>query len=471
MGAGVSLSLTQNGFSVRHLIVGSDPFARDLDVYFVCNPPDLKGRAGVGALTKRGHHTQKGFLPFLNQKRYVEDRSLLLNGAFIPGLKPVSGDADGTINAAAEFGDSGVVFTVSLELQSAAPLRSRLDPSECGVNLIFSVLDLRDIISKSNDPGSILLNRIKTRLVPVITGEFFPTQPSRIRRAESGVSDLGFLEPMESVVRDTDPGCNGDLSSGPHRALRTMTKLYGSSGLLRSDHGSLDPLDGDNDGLLVGRLRYIIKATTTTVISTKGVLATSAIGKNTINGFDPLFQSDRPGSDAIGAPVTFQAANGHVLCHRVQIRYSPRAGALIWVVEKGLPIFDIVHFYLSRWWLVTTGGLRPEFVVRIGLPTIGISAAHTEHGNTVANDASSTSADPGGFSSNLQDFAQLRSDPIQSDIGVRPKKSVPDQAWWDFLQIQLVSGSAKAAFGMPSGVVRTPGVIIVADRPVCHGQD
>ena len=30
MGAGVSLSLTQNGFPVRHLVVGSDPFAREL---------------------------------------------------------------------------------------------------------------------------------------------------------------------------------------------------------------------------------------------------------------------------------------------------------------------------------------------------------------------------------------------------------------------------------------------------------
>ena len=106
--------------------------------------------------------------------------------------------------------------------------------------------------------------------------------------------------------------------------------MYGSSGLLlnRSDPGSLDPLYGDNDGLLLGRLQYIIKAPAT-VISSKGVLATSGIGKTTIYGFDPLFQLDRPGSDAIGAPVTFQAVDGHVLFHRVQIWYSPRAGALI----------------------------------------------------------------------------------------------------------------------------------------------
>ena len=94
--------------------------------------------------TTRDLHLRKGVIPSLPLKR------VSYNGAFIKGLKRVSGDADGTTNVAAEFGDSGVVFTVSLELQSAAPLSSRLDPHECGVSPISSFLELGDINSKSN---------------------------------------------------------------------------------------------------------------------------------------------------------------------------------------------------------------------------------------------------------------------------------------------------------------------------------
>ena len=55
----------------------SDPFPRDLDVYYDFNPQGLKGTVGVGALTKSGQNIQKGFPPFLNQKRYVDESSLL----------------------------------------------------------------------------------------------------------------------------------------------------------------------------------------------------------------------------------------------------------------------------------------------------------------------------------------------------------------------------------------------------------
>ena len=41
-----------------------------------------------------------------------------------------------------------------------------------------------------------------------------------------------------------------------------------------------------------------------------------------------LFQSARPSFDDIEAPVTFQADVGHVLCHRVQIRSSPKGGCI-----------------------------------------------------------------------------------------------------------------------------------------------
>ena len=134
------------------------------------------------------------------------------------------------------------------------------------------------------------------------------------------------------------------------------------------------------------------------------------------------------------------------------------------------------------------GSLKQE-VPRTGLgaglgflpPVLGIYAVHAD-GIADANDASRASADPGGFSSIMQSFAQSRADPIKSDIGVRPQKSGPDQACWDLRQIRLVSGYAKPGFGVPSGVARTPGVLnadtvdtinaaAVADRPVCHGHD
>ena len=145
---------------------------------------------GFQISSTRGQHLRKGVIPSLPLKR------VSYNGAFIPGSKRVSGEANWTINAAAEIGDSGVVAN---SVQSTDPFSSRPDPSECGVSPISSFLNLGDINSKSHAAGSILLTRIKARKDPFFTGAVFPTQASRIRLAKSGVSDLGLSELMESV--------------------------------------------------------------------------------------------------------------------------------------------------------------------------------------------------------------------------------------------------------------------------------
>ena len=273
--------------------------------------------------TARGQHLRKGVIPSLPLNR------VSYKGAFIPGSKRASDDANGSINAAAEFGD------VSSELQSTASLSSRPDPSECGVITISSFLDLGDINSKSFASGSIRLNQINTRKDSIVTGAIFPAKASQIILAISGVSDLSLSVLMELVYRDPDPSCNGILSSGTLRCEKVMLAMRmagghsksiavsGSSGLLMIG-SSLDPLDGDNEDLLLG-FHNTFKAPTT-VISSKGVLAVTTIGKATIYGFDPLFQSAQLDSDDIGAHVTVKTTDGHVLCHSVQIRNCPKGG-------------------------------------------------------------------------------------------------------------------------------------------------
>ena len=241
--------------------------------------------------TAQGQHTRKGVIPSLPLKR------VSYKGAFIPGSKRVSGDANGTSNAADEFRD------ISSKLQSTTCLSSRSVPSECGVNSISSFLDLGDINSKSHAPGSFLLLRINTRKDPNVTGAVFPTQASRIRLAKSGVLDLGLSVQMESVFCDPGPRCNGGLRSGTRRG---------------------DP----------AKPIAMCGTSPATVISSKDVLATTAIGKDTIYGFDPLFQSAQLGSDDIRAPVTLQTTDQHRECSGMFVRRSAsRSGSFIWFLD------------------------------------------------------------------------------------------------------------------------------------------
>ena len=93
-------------------------------------------------------------------------------------------------------------------------------------------------------------------------------------RSKSKWSEIGSTQRRKGDADDKD----GDVHV-------KSTSMYGSLGLLMtgSELGSLDPLDGDNDGLLLG-FHNSIKAPAT-VISSKCVLATTAIGKAMRYGF------------------------------------------------------------------------------------------------------------------------------------------------------------------------------------------
>ena len=138
---------------------------------------------------------------------------------------------------------------------------------------------------------------------------------------------LASLEPEVQVMRDVAK-CPYLGSQKSEKQIWwenvVPTASNGSSGmrLNGSEPGSLDSLDGGYGGMLL---------TPATVTSGIGVLTMPANGssaKATIFGFDPLFESARPGSDDIETPVTIQVDDGHVLCHNVQIRSSPKDGCI-----------------------------------------------------------------------------------------------------------------------------------------------